>query len=205
MHSTDSLSQELDDRRRHFGINHISVAETLNTIGVMHHHITGDQDKAITHHQEALNILISQQYKTQEMLVDIATTIYDIGNCHWKKGELVLANEMWHKALKYLDRCFSRQSHPKKRMFQQSIQNRMEHINDPCTQSIKKVSINPSESPLDCDINLLARLSYDDLFSSENDFPNVKKLSSSSLSAYTVFQTENRVQIRQKYEFKFVC
>jgi len=43
------------------------VKETLNKIIIVHHHITGDQVKAITHHQEALYILLSQQCKPQEM------------------------------------------------------------------------------------------------------------------------------------------
>jgi len=135
MHSIASLQQELEDQRQLFGNNNISVAETLNVIGIMHHHVTGDQVKAITHHQVALNILISQQCKSPEMQVDIATTINDIGNCHWKKGDLVQANKMWCKALKRLNKCFSHLSHPKARMFQQSIQNKIEHINDPCTQT----------------------------------------------------------------------
>ena len=66
MHSIAFLQQELEDQRQLFGTNNISVAETFNGIGIMHHHVTGDQVKAITHHQEALKILISQQCKTHQ-------------------------------------------------------------------------------------------------------------------------------------------
>jgi len=195
MHSITSLQQELEDRRQLFGTNHYSVAETLNVIGIMHHHITDDQVKAITHHQEALNILISQQYKTQEMLFDIATTIIDIGNCHWKKGDRVQANKMWCKALRCLNRCFSHQSHPKTRMFQQSIQNKMEHINDPYTHTIVTANMKRSKSPLDSDVNLLTRLSSEDLLSQENDFPKLKRQTSFSLSTRSFFRSGSKLHI----------
>jgi len=67
MNSIDSLQQELEHRRQIFGVNHVSVAETLNVIGLMHHHVTGDQDEAIKHHQEALNILRTQKNKIKEL------------------------------------------------------------------------------------------------------------------------------------------
>jgi len=201
MYSIASLQKELEDRRQLFGTNHNSVAETLNVIGIIHHHVTGDQVKAITHHQEALNILISQQYKTQEMLVDIATTINDIGNCHWKKGDLVQANKMWCKALKCLNRCFSHQSHPKTHMFHQSIQNKMEHINDPCTEAIVKVNIKISKSPLDSDVNLLARLKSEDLPSQENDFPKLKKQTSFSLSTRSLCRSGSKLKIAHTNDF----
>jgi len=182
MHSIASIQRELEERRQLFGTNHISVAETLNVIGIMHHHVTGDQVKAINHHQEALKILIKQQCKTQKMLVDIAKTFADIENFHWKEGDLVQANKMWCKALECLDRCFSHQSHPKPRMFRQSIQNKIEHINDLYTQTNVKINIKRSKSPLDSDVNLLARLSSEELFSQGNDFPKQTKKTSFSLS-----------------------
>jgi len=107
-------------------------------------------------------------------MLNIATTIADIGNCHWKKGELVQANEVWCKALKYLNYCFSCQFDHRKLMFQKSIQNRIAHIYDACTQTTK-VNIKRSKCPLDSDLNLLARLSSDDLLSPVQDSPKLEK------------------------------
>jgi len=177
MHSVATLKQELEDRKRLFGINHICVAETLNVIGIMHHHITGDQEEAICNHQAALNILTSQNCRNnREILLHIVITIADIGNCYWKKGECALAKEMFCKAQSHLNKCFVHKSHPKKPVIQQSIQHRLAYLHNSCKciHTFAKVDKQQFQCPLDTDSKLLDRLSSDNLISTAAELLNAK-------------------------------
>ena len=100
----NSLDTELKERKYSLGESHISVAETLNIIGLVHQHMGGDQNIAIRLHREALNIYHSQQ-NSQKMRMEIAIILADIGSCYWIKGQYEKSKNEFKKSLKFLETC----------------------------------------------------------------------------------------------------
>jgi len=122
------FQKELEERKNVFGNQHPCVAETLNVMGIMNHYIKGNQEKALRYHQDALEILLTQKQQSEDVLIEVATTLADIGNCYSKLGEWMKAYEMYFKAIDAFNNCKISNLHPKKRIFQQSINNRLAHV-----------------------------------------------------------------------------
>eukprot|EP00591_Stephanopyxis_turris_P015499 CAMPEP_0195539484 /NCGR_PEP_ID=MMETSP0794_2-20130614/50076_1 /TAXON_ID=515487 /ORGANISM="Stephanopyxis turris, Strain CCMP 815" /LENGTH=149 /DNA_ID=CAMNT_0040673515 /DNA_START=1 /DNA_END=450 /DNA_ORIENTATION=+ len=84
---------ELSEVKARLGENHLEVADILSIIGLSYHHVSGDQDKALQFHKEALRVLkscmdsSSERNKRAYISKIIAVTLTDIGNVHSKRGE----------------------------------------------------------------------------------------------------------------------
>eukprot|EP00978_Attheya_sp_CCMP212_P038249 scaffold187882_cov50-Attheya_sp.AAC.3 len=106
-----ALEIELMDRRNSLGSSHMGVAETLNIMGLTHHHMTHNQTEALRCHQEALQILKMQRggdipdYYT-------ALTQCDIGNTHWKMGNYLEAGIAYTEAMNLFERTKTKKANP---------------------------------------------------------------------------------------------
>ena len=121
-----TLEKELKERKNICGENHISVAETLNTLGLVHQHMGGDQDKAIRLHREALNIYCSQ-LKRRDTLMEISITQADIGSCYWRKGQYTKAKNEFEKSLELLEN-WQISNLPKANFCRYSVQHRLAYV-----------------------------------------------------------------------------
>ena len=124
----DVLLQELEARKASFGSNHITVVETLNAIGLSYNFAENDYDKALYYHQSAFQILVTKKTNARQ-LVDISTTLSDIGNCHMALDDLLMARRVFLQAKTIMDRSKVSAEHPRCKMLSKSIQYRLEHIN----------------------------------------------------------------------------
>jgi len=135
MHSLLSLQKELDKQMSHLGNAHPKVAETLNAIGLAHHHMTNNQDEAFCYHRRALEIFRAQPEKNKENLLNIALTLADIGNCHWKRKEYDQANKFFSEASAVFEQCKISKTDPKSVIFHQAILNRQRYLHQPCMKT----------------------------------------------------------------------
>mmetsp|Transcript_553 Transcript_553/g.705 ORF Transcript_553/g.705 Transcript_553/m.705 type:complete len:162 (+) Transcript_553:97-582(+) len=79
---------DLKAQREIHGNDHPIVANTLNIIGLHHHHVTGDQEAALEYHYEALGILMrAPQDSETNQAMEVAITHTDIGNAHKLRGD----------------------------------------------------------------------------------------------------------------------
>ena len=118
------LEKELRERKKNFGINHFSVAETLNSIGLVCHHMMNDHETAIQMHDEAKRILEMQE-QTQQNLFDLAITIGDLGNCYWKKGDYTSAKNQYMQSMQFFENCQISETHPKAKLCVYTMQYRL--------------------------------------------------------------------------------
>ena len=120
-----SLQRELHQRKRNFGINHISVAETLNALALTYHHMKNDHETAIQIHYEAKHILEGQQERSQQILVNLAITVGDIGNCFCKKGDYQSARNEYMTSLQFFETCQISENHPKAKLCMYTMKYRL--------------------------------------------------------------------------------
>eukprot|EP00978_Attheya_sp_CCMP212_P017120 scaffold45438_cov59-Attheya_sp.AAC.1 len=115
-----ALEIELIDRRNSLGSSHMDVAETLNIMGLTHHHMTHNQTEALRCHREALQILKMQRggdipdYYT-------ALTQCDIGNIHWKMGNYLEAGIAYTEAMNLFERTKTKKANPGLQMASRGI------------------------------------------------------------------------------------
>ena len=119
------LKRELQDRKIKFGINHFSVAETLNALALTYHYMMNDHETAIQLHYEAKDILEGQKERNQQNILNLAITIGDIGNCFWKKGDHQSARNEYMASLQFLNSCQISESHPKAKLFTYTMKYRL--------------------------------------------------------------------------------
>jgi len=77
---------ELAARTCALGEEHPAVAETLNALGLIYHHMVDDQEQALEYHARALQIFQLQRGDSYSC-TDVALTFSDIANVHRKKGD----------------------------------------------------------------------------------------------------------------------
>ena len=135
-HRCLNLLDELKERKCSLGENLVSVAETLNTLGLVHQHMSGDQDTAIRLHREALNIYYSQQ-KSQKILMEIAIILANIGSCFWIKAQYTESKYEFKKSLEFLENC----DVPKATFCRYSVQRRLTYIDEIFSDVKKEISI----------------------------------------------------------------
>jgi hypothetical protein len=105
------LEIELMDRRNSLGSSHMGVAETLNVMGLTHHHMTLNQTEALRCHQEALQIL--KMHRGGD-ISDYCTALTqcDIGNTHWKMGNYLEAGIAYTEAMNLFERTKTKKANP---------------------------------------------------------------------------------------------
>lgn len=117
-----ALEAELKDRRDRLGENDISVADTLNTIGLHYHHVTGEQDKALDNHRKALGVqkqvaaspaFIDNDDRRSELYTQIAITLTDIGNALKLKGACEEAMQSYSEAMTIFGDLGMTEDHPR--------------------------------------------------------------------------------------------
>jgi hypothetical protein len=106
-----ALEIELMDRRNSLGSSHMGVAETLNIMGLTHHHMTNNQTEALRCHQEALQILKMQRGGDIPDYYS-ALTQCDIGNIHWKIGNYLEAGIAYTEAMILFERTKTKKANP---------------------------------------------------------------------------------------------
>ena len=97
----EALETELCQQRCELGDNHPDVADTLNTLGLMNHHVYGDHEKALNFHRAALNIYNSQE-SINKYHLHAGITYADIGNVLWKMNLLSEALSSFSQAHRIL-------------------------------------------------------------------------------------------------------
>ena len=171
------LLEELEARRASLGDNHSSVAETLIVLGLTYSFIEHDYKKAIYYHRAALKIQITKITNPRQ-LIDVATTLSDIGNCHMFDGEFLMAKRMILQAKIIMDRSKLNDDHPRSIMFVQSTRTRLDYMNR------SNIFIPPLEHPIKrCKSSIIK--SYSTM---KGSTPSVNKscLSASDLSCFNL-------------------
>uniref|UniRef100_A0A7S2GS08 Kinesin light chain n=1 Tax=Helicotheca tamesis TaxID=374047 RepID=A0A7S2GS08_9STRA len=80
------FERELTARICALGEDHPAVAETLNALGLICHHMINDQEKALGCHTRALRIFQLQKREAYPY-TDVALTLSDIANVYRKQGD----------------------------------------------------------------------------------------------------------------------
>mmetsp|Transcript_4972 Transcript_4972/g.7395 ORF Transcript_4972/g.7395 Transcript_4972/m.7395 type:complete len:208 (+) Transcript_4972:96-719(+) len=117
----DQYKNELYVRRIDLGDYHPSVAETLNSIGLHHHHRTNDQTEALRYHTDALQILrhlAEDESNPDDELkrkcnIESAITLTDIGNVHKSMGDCEMAMKSYTAALDVFRALRMKDDHPR--------------------------------------------------------------------------------------------
>jgi hypothetical protein len=126
----DEITNELDNRKSSYGQFHPSVAESLNSIALVHLHMLQNPHEALKYHIEACGILLvvfQNEYENmgkkakEELSIALAVTYSDIGNAKWALEDLDGADAFYRKALETLHLEKLPESHPRA----YSIRNRM--------------------------------------------------------------------------------
>mmetsp|Transcript_5195 Transcript_5195/g.10856 ORF Transcript_5195/g.10856 Transcript_5195/m.10856 type:complete len:168 (-) Transcript_5195:21-524(-) len=108
----EQYEQELVERRTTRGPYDTSVAETLNALGLVYHHMSCDLEKALIIYGEALRIL-KMHTCFQSGLFDAAVTMSDIGDVHQKMGNFKEAEKLYLEALEAFDQAGKKKDHPR--------------------------------------------------------------------------------------------
>jgi hypothetical protein len=115
----ENLTNELSTRKHLYGANHPCVAESLNSIALVHHHMLNNSQQALMYHLQALDILISayqidmKDLDTERLSLCLAVTMSDVGNTHWALGDFYKAEANFIDALSLLRRENFSEAHPR--------------------------------------------------------------------------------------------
>lgn len=106
---------ELRDKQAQLGYHHPDVAETLNVLGLYHHHVTNDQTAALQFHQQALHILEALQEHPGETTdeLSIGITLTDVGNVYKCLGKYEKSKSAYEDALSSFKRIGLNNDHPR--------------------------------------------------------------------------------------------
>ncbi len=162
IHLMQKLDEELAERTSANGASHPCIAETHNSIALIHHHMRHDSRKALRIHTKALSILGAayinrmalkdDQDGTKEIAISFAVTLSDIGNVRWAIGDLEKAETAFNDAIHILNLFDVEDTHPRK----YSIHNRLLTLHrNSClvstTANIARDTINGTPPPTSAD------------------------------------------------------
>lgn len=113
----ENLRVELRTRQSQYGNHHPSVAESLNSIALVNHHMIKNSQKALEYHMQAERILrsgdASNDHDRKQLSIDLAITLHDIGNAHWKLRNEEKAEACFIEALTIMKNENLSESHPR--------------------------------------------------------------------------------------------
>ena len=107
--------EELRDKQAEHGYLHPDVAETLNVLGLYHHHVTNDQPAALQFHQQALQVLeVLQEHPDHSINeLSIGITLTDVGNVYKCLGKYDKAKRAYVDALSSFKLLGLNNDHPR--------------------------------------------------------------------------------------------
>jgi tetratricopeptide (TPR) repeat protein len=115
----DKLTIEIQTRKLMYGADHPSVAESLNSLAQVYHHMLNDWEQALEYHQQALSILTrvreegTSHIDKKDLAIRIAVTTSDIANAHWALSHHKEAEQNFVDALNFLEQENIPQNHPR--------------------------------------------------------------------------------------------
>mmetsp|Transcript_38668 Transcript_38668/g.78871 ORF Transcript_38668/g.78871 Transcript_38668/m.78871 type:complete len:161 (-) Transcript_38668:253-735(-) len=101
----------LEDARNRHGDDHPKVAEALTTIGLFHHHVSKEYEKALLFFNEALMVL-RKSHKEEEHAINAAITMTDIGCVHQARGDKTSALLFFNAAISIFSYSGTSEYHP---------------------------------------------------------------------------------------------
>jgi hypothetical protein len=115
----EELTIEKRTREITYGFNHPFLAESLNSLALVYHHMAKDSKQALKYHKQALNVLMAARevgiadMDKREVTILLAVTTSDIANVHWALHHHKVAKETFFHALALLEEEHIPQSHPR--------------------------------------------------------------------------------------------
>eukprot|EP00979_Chaetoceros_neogracilis_P017995 scaffold10547_cov268-Chaetoceros_neogracile.AAC.4 len=115
----EELTIEKRTREITYGFNHPFLAESLNSLALVYHHMVKDSKQALKYHEQALNVLMAARevgiadMDKREVTILLAVTTSDIANVHWALHHHKVAKETFFHALALLEEEHIPQSHPR--------------------------------------------------------------------------------------------
>ena len=107
----------ISDTVAEYGAHHPCVADSQNTLGLIYHHVLHNEGRSFLCHLTALrNLLIcyeKTQHRNDKVVIQISTTIHDLGNAHWSRGNRGKAIDAYTEALGLLLGIGLTSSHPR--------------------------------------------------------------------------------------------
>jgi len=141
-----------------FGINHPCLAESLNSLALVYHHMLNESKLALRYHQQALKVLtIAREEGTsdidrEELTVRLAVTTSDIANAHWALHNDKAAKDTFVRALALLEEEKIPENHPRAYAIRNRLSALYRHsaeLEPPkklCVESLQSMSPSLSES-----------------------------------------------------------
>jgi len=115
----DKLTIEIQTHKIMHGEVHPSVAESLNSLALVYHHMLNDSAQALEYHQQALNVLTTVRTRgtshigEKDLAIKIAVTTSDIANAQWALSHHEDAEQTFADALDLLEQENIPKSHPR--------------------------------------------------------------------------------------------
>ena len=107
----------INDTIAEHGAHHPAVANGQNTLGLIYHHVLHQENEAFLCHLTALRTLLTcyqkPQHHSDSVVIQISTTIHDLGNVHWANGHREKAIDAFREALGLLLGIGLTASHPR--------------------------------------------------------------------------------------------
>ena len=154
----ENLTAEIRTRERMFGINHPCLAESLNSLALVYHHMLNESKLALRYHQQALKVLtIAREEGTsdidrEELTIRLAVTTSDIANAHWALHNDKAAKDTFVRALALLEEEKIPENHPRAYAIRNRLSALYRHsaeLEPPkklCVESLQSMSPSLSES-----------------------------------------------------------
>jgi len=115
----ENLTVEIRSRERIYGLNHPYLAESLNSLALVYHHMLNNSKLALRYHQQALKVLTiareegSSDIDREELTIRLAVTTSDIANAHWALHNDKAAKDTFVRALALLEEEKIPENHPR--------------------------------------------------------------------------------------------
>lgn len=115
----DKLTLEIQTHKIMYGAVHPSVAESLNSLALVYHHMLNDSAQALEYHQQALSVLTTvrttgtSHIEEKDLAIKIAVTTSDIANAQWALSHHEDAEQTFADALNLLEQENIPKSHPR--------------------------------------------------------------------------------------------
>jgi len=115
----ENLTVEIQSRERMYGLNHPCLAESLNSLALVYHHMLNNSKLALRYHQQALKVLTIAREESrsdidrEELTIRLAVTTSDIANAHWALHNYKAAEDTFVGALTLLEEEKIPGNHPR--------------------------------------------------------------------------------------------